>query len=135
SNRVEGQEEEGALPLGARLIARSDCKTCHNTYLQTIGPAYIDVATRYATTPDNVALLVSKIRNGGAGVRGEAAMTPHPDLDALDVKAMVDYIMSLDADKEILEARPVSGGLEGLEFVSPVEGLKEEELNPGLLLK
>ena len=96
-NRVEGAAEEDALPRGARLIARSDCKTCHNTYLKTIGPAYADVAKRYANNSDNVARLVGKVQNGGAGAWGEAAMTPHPDLEELDIRAMVEYIMVLDA--------------------------------------
>lgn len=135
ANRVEGQEEEDALPRGARLIARSDCKTCHNTYLKTIGPAYADVAKRYANTTDNVAMLVSKVQNGGAGVWGEAAMTPHPDLDELDVKAMVEYIMGLDAEEEALEAKPETKSLEGLAFVNAVEGLQEDGLIPGLLLQ
>jgi cytochrome c len=32
---------------GYTLIAQNDCKTCHNPYRQTIGPAYIAVARRY----------------------------------------------------------------------------------------
>lgn len=31
-NRVAGAEEEERRPLGFRLIARSDCRSCHNTY-------------------------------------------------------------------------------------------------------
>lgn len=134
-NRVEGEEEEDALPLGARLIARSDCKTCHNTYLKTIGPAYADVARRYANTPDNVAMLVGKVQNGGAGVWGEAAMTPHPDLDVQDVTAMVEYIMGLDAEEEALEAKPGTQSLKNLEFAEAVEGMQKEDLIPGLLLQ
>lgn len=134
-NRVEGEEEEDALPPGARLIARSDCKTCHNTYLKTIGPAYADVAKRYANTPDNVAMLVGKVQNGGAGVWGEAAMTPHPDLDVGAITAMVEYIMSLDAEEEAREGGPGPQSLEGLEFTGAIEGLEKEDLIPGLLLR
>ncbi|MCB0578700.1 MAG: DUF1080 domain-containing protein [Phaeodactylibacter sp.] len=134
-NRVEGSEEEDALPRGARLIARSDCKTCHNTYLSTIGPAYADVAKRYPNTPDNVAMLVAKVQNGGAGVWGEADMTPHPDLDEMDVRAMVEYIMGLDAEEEAMEARPVAVSLAGLDFADAAEGVRQEDLLPGLLLR
>ncbi|MCB0584663.1 MAG: DUF1080 domain-containing protein, partial [Phaeodactylibacter sp.] len=134
-NRVEGAAEEDALPRGARLIARSDCKTCHNTYLKTIGPAYADVAKRYANNPDNVAKLVSKVQNGGAGVWGEAAMTPHPDLDELDVRAMVEYIMALDAEEEAMQAEPEIKSLNELHFVDAAEGLQQEDLLPGLLLQ
>ena len=59
-NKVAGAEEEERRPLGYRLIARSDCRSCHNTYLQTIGPSYVDVARRYQNTEDNVTMLVNK---------------------------------------------------------------------------
>ncbi|MCB9051190.1 MAG: DUF1080 domain-containing protein [Lewinellaceae bacterium] len=134
-NRAEGESEEDALPLGARLISRSDCKTCHNTYLKTIGPAYADVAKRYDNTPENVTMLVSKVQNGGAGVWGEAAMTPHPDLDVQDVTAMVEYIMGLDAEEEARQDDPGPQSLENLKFAGAIEGLQPEALIPGLLLQ
>ena len=100
NNKIEGAEDEEERPLGFRLIARSDCKSCHNTYRKTIGPAYLEVARRYDNTSDNVAMLVGKIKNGGAGVWGETAMTAHSDLDDGTIGSMVDYIMSLDAAEE-----------------------------------
>ena len=99
-NRVAGAEEEERRPLGFRLIARSDCRSCHNTYLQTIGPSYVDVARRYINNEENVTMLVNKVLQGGAGNWGEAAMTPHPDLPPAQARAMVNYIMELDAEDE-----------------------------------
>lgn len=89
-----------ARPLGARLIERSGCKTCHNQIVSTIGPAYVDVAERYRNTEDNVAMLVGKVVNGGAGNWGEAAMTPHDHLPESNIRTMVKYIMDLDAGSE-----------------------------------
>ena len=86
ANKVGGDAEEEEKPLGARLIARSDCKTCHNTYVKTVGPSYLDIAKKYMFTDENVAMLVNKVKNGGAGNWGEAAMSAHPDLDEVDVK-------------------------------------------------
>ena len=41
----EGDEgDEGELHPGARLIAKNDCKTCHNKNVKTIGPAYVAIA-------------------------------------------------------------------------------------------
>jgi len=100
ANRVGGDAEEEEKPLGARLIARSDCKTCHNTYVKTVGPSYLDIAKKYMFTDENVAMLVNKVKNGGAGNWGEAAMSAHPDLDEVDVKNMIDYIMNLDKVEE-----------------------------------
>ena len=94
------KEEEEEIPLGAKLIAKTDCPTCHNTYDQTVGPAYVEIAKRYENNESNLTTLTSKVIAGGSGVWGEAAMTPHPDLKKADVTEMVRYILSLDADEE-----------------------------------
>jgi cytochrome c len=57
-----------------KLIQASDCSSCHAVDHQVVGPAYSDVAKRYAGQADAVDKLSGKIRDGGGG------MTPHPDL-------------------------------------------------------
>ena len=99
-NKVVGAEDEERRPLGFRLIAKNDCVTCHNTFLNTVGPSYINIAKSYINTTDNVAMLTDKVLKGGSGVWGEAAMTAHPDLPPAQATAMVKYIMSLDAEEE-----------------------------------
>ena len=94
------EEDSDGTPEGARLIARNDCKTCHNKNVKTIGPAYVDVAKRYKNTEDNVKMLVAKVTNGGSGVWGSQIMNAHPDLSQYDITKMVEYVMSLDADTE-----------------------------------
>ena len=54
-------EEDKGLPLGARLIAKSDCKTCHNAEVKTVGPSYRDIAVKYETNASNVRSLVQKL--------------------------------------------------------------------------
>jgi cytochrome c len=105
NKNAKAEEEE--IPLGAKLIAKTDCPTCHNTYSQTVGPAYIDIAKRYETNEATVTKLTQKVINGGSGVWGNAAMTAHPDAAEEDITEMVRYILSLDADDE--EAGAVSG--------------------------
>ena len=98
-----GTEEEGdvaEIHPGARLIAKNDCKTCHNKNVKTIGPAYMSVAKKYKTTDDNIALLSEKVKNGGTGIWGNQIMNAHPDLSDGHIKNMVKYILSLDADLE-----------------------------------
>lgn len=94
------EEDTDVTPEGARLIARNDCKTCHNKNVKTIGPAYVDVAKRYKNTEDNIKMLVMKVTNGGSGVWGSQIMNAHPDLSQYDITKMVEYVMSLDADTE-----------------------------------
>ncbi|MFZ1749652.1 MAG: family 16 glycoside hydrolase, partial [Saprospiraceae bacterium] len=105
NKNVAGGEEkeeaiEGDIPEGLKHIAKSDCKTCHNKNLQTIGPAYTAIAQKYKNSPENITLLSSKVKNGGSGVWGEQAMTPHADLPDEIINEMVAYILSLDADTE-----------------------------------
>ena len=59
------------------------------------GPAYRDVANKYENTDENVKMLAGKIINGGQGVWGEIAMTPHAALSQADAEQMVKYIMLL----------------------------------------
>ncbi len=93
---AEASEEAG--PKGFQLIDRSDCKTCHNEQVKTVGPAYIDIAKRYKFTSFNVSKLALKVMNGGSGVWGAVAMTGHPDLQRSDAEEMVSYIMGLDGE-------------------------------------
>ena len=95
----EESEDNDGIPKGLRLIAQSDCKTCHNKNVQTIGPAYVAIAERYPNNEDNVAYLVNKIKVGGTGIWGNQVMTPHPDLSESKIEKMVDYILSLSSDK------------------------------------
>jgi len=85
---------------GLELIGASDCTTCHRLHKEsagaTIGPAYSDVAAKYAPAADTtVDRLVHKIISGGSGVWGTVPMTPHPAIPVADVKEMVTYILSL----------------------------------------
>ena len=89
-------EEE--MPEGARLIAQNDCKTCHNTYKQTIGPAYMKIARKYKTNAERIDYLVNRVIEGGSGVWGTQAMSAHPDLMPEDARTMVEYILGLDQE-------------------------------------
>jgi len=89
-----------ASDKGLELIGASDCTTCHRLRKDaagaTIGPAYSDVAAKYAPAADTtVDRLVHKIITGGSGVWGVIPMTPHPALAPADVKVMVNYILTL----------------------------------------
>ena len=134
-NKVVGAEEEEERPLGYRLIARNDCKTCHNTYRQTIGPAYIEVARKYTNNEANIAMLTSKVINGGSGVWGAAAMNAHPEVPESDIKAMVEYVMTLDAEEEAEAAAAAAAETPAdLELIAGEE-VAEVDLFPGVIAK
>ena len=90
-----GTEAAAADTKGLELIGANDCMTCHDLNAKKIGPAYVDVAKKYANEPAVVDTLVNKIIHGGSGNWGTVPMTAHPDLPREDAKEMVNYIMSL----------------------------------------
>lgn len=81
---------------GLALIGQNDCLTCHKVDEKLTGPAYKDVANKYAGMPDTIVThLASKIISGGSGVWGEVMMLPHPGISKEDAEAMVKYILLL----------------------------------------
>ena len=115
--------------LGERLIDQSDCKTCHNKEVKTIGPSYIEIAEAYQTTPDNVNTLVKKVINGGSGIWGEQVMSAHPDLQDRDAEEMINYILGLDNDDGAgEESSPAIR-------IPPLLDIESSEVRPGLIAK
>lgn len=81
---------------GLDLVAKSDCLTCHKINEKATGPAYNEVAKKYAGAADTtIQNLAGKIIKGGAGVWGTVPMTPHPQVAQADAEQMVKYILLL----------------------------------------
>ncbi|MCC7466297.1 MAG: DUF1080 domain-containing protein [Saprospiraceae bacterium] len=136
---MESGEAEGkTVSPGEKLMAKSDCRTCHNAEVQTVGPGYKQIAERYKNTPENLEILAQKIIKGGAGVWGVAAMSAHPDLQPEDAKAMVSYVLSLDEGEDDGEG---GGAVKHLNEIPDNQWLKadntvgDRDLSPGLLVK
>ena len=71
-----------------KLIQASDCSSCHAVDRQVVGPAYSEVAKRYAGQTDAEAKLSAKIRDGGGG------MTSHPDLTEAQRTEIAKWVLS-----------------------------------------
>jgi cytochrome c len=81
---------------GLALVANSNCLTCHAVNQTTTGPAYADIATKYAGADEaEIARLAQTIIAGGSGNWGVVPMIPHPDLTEDEAKQMVKYILLL----------------------------------------
>ena len=76
------------------IIARSDCVACHRTEARLVGPAFREVAARYAGQ-DVLEKIAQKIITGGKGAWGEIVMPPHPALTSADASVLARYILSL----------------------------------------
>lgn len=120
------------IPPAERLMAQSDCATCHNPVNQTVGPSYKQIAERYRTNPQVIEGLAAKIRQGGGDQWGDAAMVAHPSLSASDAKTLAEYILThFDPnDAQGAEAlHPNSGDLRAL------LGFDPSNLKPGVALE
>ncbi len=89
---------EAGKARGLVLIEQSDCVACHHPDEKIIGPSWHAIAAKYPNDDATIGRLADRVRAGGSGVWGTAAMTPHPGLSFGDVSAMVGYILSLDGD-------------------------------------
>ena len=85
----------GLLANGAKLMAASDCASCHKENEKLVGPAYTAVAQKYPATEANISMLATKIIQGGKGNWGEIPMTAHPSISVADAREMTTYILSL----------------------------------------
>lgn len=105
--KIAQGHQRSELP-GKLLIAESDCKSCHLIDQRSAGPAYRDVAKRYAKEVRAVEVLSDKVLKGGSGVWGEVAMAAHPQLSKAQAVQMVEYILSL-ANEEKVVSLPLNG--------------------------
>jgi cytochrome c len=80
---------------GIALVSKSNCFTCHKIEEKVVGPSYRDIANKYASQSDAVAMLGEKIIKGGSGVWGTVPMLPHPELSKDDAESMAKYILLL----------------------------------------
>ncbi|MEJ7588586.1 MAG: c-type cytochrome [Ferruginibacter sp.] len=78
---------------GEKLVAKSDCFTCHKLSEASTGPSYSSVSAKYENTDANQQMLAGKVIAGGSGVWGQIAMPPHVGLSNEDAIAMVKYVL------------------------------------------
>jgi cytochrome c len=95
ANNTGASKDAGAAAPAIKLIAASDCGTCHKEDVKVVGPAFKDIAAKYPPTDKNINTLVDKVIKGGKGNWGDIPMTPHATLSVDDAKTIVKYILSL----------------------------------------
>lgn len=85
-----------SLPARASddLAKKYLCMTCHTIDKKLVGPAYKDVAAKYAADKGAEAKLVDKVKKGGVGVWGQIPMPPNDKVPDADVRALVKWILS-----------------------------------------
>ena len=76
------------------LAKNNGCLSCHSAKEKIVGPAYSDVADKYRDDKDAVANLVQSIQYGSKGKWGRIPMPPHPSMNAADIKALAQWVMT-----------------------------------------
>jgi cytochrome c len=77
------------------LATAKNCMTCHALDKKVVGPAYKEVATKYAGQKDAVDKLASKILKGGAGVFGVVPMPANTQVNEAEAKKLAAWVLSL----------------------------------------
>ncbi|MCE6991623.1 ThuA domain-containing protein [Dyadobacter sp. CY323] len=98
---AQGHQANTGFETGKRMIELSDCKACHSIDKKSIGPAYREVAKKYAKERNSLATLTDKVLKGGGGVWGEQVMPGHPQHKPEEVGEMVKFILSLANEKGV----------------------------------
>lgn len=77
------------------LATSKNCMACHAVDKKLVGPAYKDVAAKYAGQKDAVAKLTTKIMKGGSGVWGPVPMPANTQVNEADAKKLATWVLSL----------------------------------------
>jgi cytochrome c len=79
----------------ADLAQKKNCMACHAIDKKLVGPAYKDVAAKYAGQKDAVDKLTQKVMKGGSGVWGAVPMPANPQVTEAEAKQLVQWVLTL----------------------------------------
>ncbi|RQP25832.1 c-type cytochrome [Piscinibacter terrae] len=77
-----------------QLAQQKNCMACHSVDKKVVGPAYKDVAAKYAGQKDAVEKLTQKVMKGGSGAWGQVPMPANPQVNEAEAKTLVQWVLS-----------------------------------------
>ncbi len=77
------------------LAKQANCLACHSLEAKMVGPSFKEVAAKRKGEEGAEGLLMEKIKKGGSGVYGPVPMPPNPMIKDDDLRAIVQYVLSL----------------------------------------
>ena len=83
-----------AADAAADLAKAKNCMTCHAVATKLVGPAYKDVAAKYAGQKDAEAKLVAKVLKGGSGAWGAVPMPANTQVSEPEAHTLVKWVLS-----------------------------------------
>lgn len=84
----------GAAMANADLAKAKNCMACHAIANKVVGPAYKDVAAKYAGQKDAEDKLVQKVLKGGSGVWGAVPMPANAQVNEAEARTLVKWILT-----------------------------------------
>jgi cytochrome c len=78
----------------ADLAKAKNCMACHSVANKVVGPAYKDVAAKYAGQKDAEAKLVQKVMKGGSGVWGAIPMPANSQVTEAEAHTLVKWVLA-----------------------------------------
>ncbi len=85
----------GVALADANLAKAKNCFACHTIESKLVGPAYKDVAKKYASDKGAADHLAKKIRAGGSGVWGQIPMPANPQVNEAEAATLAKWVLSL----------------------------------------
>jgi len=86
----------GAAFASADLAKAKNCMACHALDKKLVGPAYKDVAAKYAKDKDAAGKLAKKIREGGTGAWGQVPMPANPQVSEAEAQTLAKWVLSVN---------------------------------------
>ena len=77
------------------LAQKKNCMACHAVDKKLVGPAYKEVAAKYAGQKDAVDKLAQKVIKGGSGVWGQVPMPANAQVNEAEAKQLVQWVLSV----------------------------------------
>ena len=77
------------------LAKQKNCLACHAVDKKLVGPAYKDIAAKYANDKDAAPRLAKKVREGGVGVWGQIPMPANPQVNEAESLQLVKWVLTL----------------------------------------
>jgi cytochrome c len=84
-----------AALANADLAKAKNCMACHSVSSKVVGPAFKDVAAKYAGQKDAEDKLTRKVLKGGSGVWGAVPMPANAQVNEAEARTLVKWVLSL----------------------------------------
>lgn len=84
----------GYAMANADLAKAKNCMACHSVANKVVGPAYKDVAKKYAGDKTAEDKLVAKVLKGGSGVWGAIPMPANPQVTEAEARVLVKWVLA-----------------------------------------